>query len=64
MAKSDSPRQLTSLDDEADRFEQRVQLELTEQHRKLQLKARAIFAALKGRPGIPPLPQMEWAVPI
>src|SRR5882724_10327285 len=52
MAKSDSPRQLTCLDDEADHFEQRVQFELTEQHRKLQLKARAIFAALKGRPGI------------
>ena len=43
---------MPSRDEEGDRFEQRLRRELTEQHRKLRLKAMAIFAALKGRPGI------------
>ena len=52
MANSELLHQVPSRDEEANRFEQRLRRELTEQHRKLQLKARAIFAALKGRPGI------------
>ena len=52
MANSELLHQVPSRDEEGDRFEQRLRRELTEQHRKLQLKARAIFAALKGRPGI------------